>query len=68
MLEAAIGNKDWSQVANFLKNISKSYADCKDARSEFTNCVNDGKHVISDVADMVSAVKSRDMNPFHYVN
>merc|ERR1712060_623181 len=68
MLESSINNKDWSQVANLLKSVSKSYADCKDAKNQMTTCVTDGQHVVSDIADLVNAVKSRDMNPFHYVN
>merc|ERR1712087_110817 len=67
-LEGAINNKDWSQVANLLKNISKSYADCKDAKNQVETCLNDGKHVISDVTDIIHAVQKKDLNPFHYVN
>merc|ERR1711976_644121 len=55
-LESAIDNKDWSQVANLIKNISKSYVDCKDAKNQIDTCITYGKAVVSDIADIVNAV------------
>jgi len=67
-LEVAIETKNWSAVADLIKNISKTYADCKDAYGQVQTCVHDGKAVVSNLVDIIGAVKSKDMNPFHYIN
>jgi archaellum component FlaC len=66
-IESAIHNKDWSEVFALIKNISKSYADCKDGYNQVSTCIADVKTVASNVADIITAVKSKDMNPIHYI-
>merc|ERR1712193_171707 len=67
-METAIQNKDWNSVGEFLKNVTKTYLDCKDAYNQAGLCMNDLKGVISNIFDLFSAVKDRDMNPVHYWN
>jgi uncharacterized protein YqgV (UPF0045/DUF77 family) len=66
-LETAISAKSWNEVFALIKNVSKTYADCKDGYNQVSVCIADAKVVASNVADLVNAVKSKDLNPFHYI-
>lgn len=66
-MDAAIKNKDWNELFALLKNVSKTYADCKDGYNQVATCITDAKGVASNIADIINAVKSKDMNPFHYI-
>ena len=66
-LENAITQKSWTQVGNMLKNVTKTYLDCKAAYNEVGMCVNDVKIIISTIFDMYNSVKTHDYNPIHYI-
>merc|ERR1712166_554751 len=67
-IESAITNKDWTQVASLMKNVSKSYVDCKGAKNQVATCITDGKLIVSTLTSLFSLVKDRSMNPVSYIN
>jgi uncharacterized protein YqgV (UPF0045/DUF77 family) len=66
-METAISTKSWDEVFALIKNISKTYADCKDGYNQVSVCIADAKLVASNVADLITAVKTHDLNPIHYI-
>ena len=67
-VEDAIAKKNWTDVMDLLKRVTKTYIDCKDAYNQVGLCMNDVKGIVSNLFDLFDSVKSHDMNPVHYWN
>lgn len=67
-LKEAITNKNWNSVSDFVVSLSKVFSDCLDSENQGERCLSEISVTYSNVYDLFTLFKNKDINPSHYIN